>query len=88
MNGDVSSRHVFLEVLVYLMQKVCWVSEEVVSLVNYYMPIDNYNTFLNIYRSAPYGTIIHFNLYPDTYKICGLLLFAYGFYKFVCRQKN
>ena len=88
MNGDITSRRVFLEVLVYLLYKVCWVSESVVYIVNSYIPLENYYMFANIYQDAPYITINHFLSYPDTYKFCGLLMFIYGLHHFINTSKS
>jgi len=83
MNGDVSTRRVFLEVLVYLLYVICSLSENFLSFVNVYYPLDSYNMVIDIYRNLPYNTVTHFLAFPDTYKICGGLMFIYGAFNFL-----
>ena len=76
--GDLPCRRIFLEALGFALYLHCNIAGALLSFTNNYFDPELYGTVLNMYRQAPFKTIEHFMVYPETFVFCGWLMFIYG----------
>jgi hypothetical protein len=76
--GHLPCRRIFIEALTFGLYLHCNIASALLSFTHDYFEPELYVTVLNMYRAAPYKTLEHFMVYPETYVFCGWILFVYG----------
>ena len=81
--GDLPCRRIFLEALGFTLYIHCSLAAALLSFTNNCFEPELYQTVLNMYRQAPFKTVDHFLVYPETFVFCGWLMFIYGLSSFL-----